>query len=284
MSTAMPTELWPMAPLQGKVIAVPETRQLETFALLLEERGARVLRCPLVAILDTPDSAPVIAWLKRLISGEFQDLILLTGEGFKRLMDLAKREGVEKEALRAFTNVRKITRGPKPARALMECGLRPDLSSDVHTTPGIIEMLKNENLAGRNVAVQLYGDDPNLAMMNFLIEAKANAIPVSPYRYAPAADAVQVADLIKKMNAGEVSAMTFTSSTQVRRMRDVAKEHKLETELEAGMKKTVIASIGPIATKELEAQGVRVDVQPKRSFFLKPMVKELELVLDKNAK
>jgi uroporphyrinogen-III synthase len=145
-------------------------------------------------------------------------------------------------------------------------------------------MLKQQPMAGRTVGVQLDGDDPNLAMMNFLKDAGAFATPVSPYRYAPAADALQVAELIKQMSAGQVNAMTFTSSTQVRRMRDVAKEHKLEAELDAGLKQTVIASIGPIATKELEAQGVRVDVQPKRSFFLKPLVKELEIVLEKNSK
>ena len=49
-------------PLAGRTVAVPETRELEVFAGLLERRGARVLRCPLVSILDAPDPAPVLAF------------------------------------------------------------------------------------------------------------------------------------------------------------------------------------------------------------------------------
>ena len=41
--------------LADKVVAVPEARQLDVLASLLERRGASVLRCPLVSILDSPD-------------------------------------------------------------------------------------------------------------------------------------------------------------------------------------------------------------------------------------
>ena len=52
--------------LVGKVIAVPEARQLDVLVGLLERRGATVLRCPLVAILDSPDDASVVGWIERL--------------------------------------------------------------------------------------------------------------------------------------------------------------------------------------------------------------------------
>jgi len=42
-------------PLAGRTVAVPETRELEVFAAMLERRGASVVRCPLVAIHDAPD-------------------------------------------------------------------------------------------------------------------------------------------------------------------------------------------------------------------------------------
>ena len=42
-------------PLKGRVIAIPETREVEIFAAMLERRGATVVRCPMVAILDAPD-------------------------------------------------------------------------------------------------------------------------------------------------------------------------------------------------------------------------------------
>ena len=47
--------------LAGKVVAVPEARQLDVLANLLERRGAAVLRCPLVGIVDSRDEAGVVA-------------------------------------------------------------------------------------------------------------------------------------------------------------------------------------------------------------------------------
>ena len=59
-------------------IALPETRELDRLARMLEEQGAETLRCPMVAIKDAPDPLPVREWLGRF---PFDDLILYTGEG-----------------------------------------------------------------------------------------------------------------------------------------------------------------------------------------------------------
>src|SRR5690349_23530774 len=75
-----------MATLTGRTIAVPETRELDVFSAMLERRGATVLRCPLVAILDAPDPKPSLEWLRGFNDGACDDLILLTGEGLRRLL------------------------------------------------------------------------------------------------------------------------------------------------------------------------------------------------------
>src|SRR5438045_6042633 len=100
-------------PLAGRTIAVPETRELEVFAAMLERRGARVLRCPLVAIRDAPDPEPVLHWSRALASGSFDDLILLTGEGLWRILACIDRnEPLLREAfVAALAGLRKITRG-----------------------------------------------------------------------------------------------------------------------------------------------------------------------------
>lgn len=49
-----------MSTLAGRTIAVPETRELDIFSSMLERRGATVIRCPLVTILDAPDPQPVL--------------------------------------------------------------------------------------------------------------------------------------------------------------------------------------------------------------------------------
>ena len=82
--------------LAGRTVAVPETRQLDVLAGLLERRGAAVLRCPLVGIRDTPEQPPVIAWLERRLATPSDDLIVFyTGEGVERLYSCARRAGIE---------------------------------------------------------------------------------------------------------------------------------------------------------------------------------------------
>ena len=44
-------------PLAGRRIALVEHRELDRLGRMLEELGAETLRCPLVAIADTPDPA-----------------------------------------------------------------------------------------------------------------------------------------------------------------------------------------------------------------------------------
>src|SRR5580704_18857090 len=88
--------------LRGVTILVPESRELDLFAGMLEAYGARTLRCPLVTILDAADSTPVEAWLQRLMCGEFDDLILLTGEGLRRLIALGERLGTRSEVVAAI--------------------------------------------------------------------------------------------------------------------------------------------------------------------------------------
>ena len=116
-------------PLAGRTVAVPETRELEVFAAMLERRGASVVRCPLVAIRDAPDPAPVLAFARGFAGGSCDDLILTTGEGLRRILACIERHepALRDRFLAALARVRKITRGPKPARALRELGLKPDL-------------------------------------------------------------------------------------------------------------------------------------------------------------
>ena len=69
--------------MHGRLIVVPESRELDLFARMLEAQGAKTLRCPMVTILDAVDPAPIEAWLRRFAAGKFDDLILLTGEGLR---------------------------------------------------------------------------------------------------------------------------------------------------------------------------------------------------------
>jgi uroporphyrinogen-III synthase len=258
--------------LRGRRIVVPESRELDLFAQMLEAQGAETLRCPMVTILDAEDPAPIEAWLRRLAAGKFDDLILLTGEGLRRLLSVAGRAGIEGEVVAAIKRVRTVTRGPKPARVLRELGLQPGLAAREPTTSGVIATLTSEALGGRAVGVQLYPGNPNEVLLSFLRNAGATPDAVLPYRYASDAETARVEATIRAMAEGTVDAIAFTSSPQVERLSDVAKERGLEEELARGLARTRIAAVGPVVAAAIEARGAKVTVMPQSSFHLKPLV------------
>lgn len=261
--------------LAGRTIVVPETRELDLLSQLLEQQGAIAVRCPMVSIHDVADAAPVNAWLRRFIAQPPDDLILLTGEGLRRLLGFARRLGGEAAFIAALGKSRTVTRGPKPARALREIGLKAGLTAEAPTTDGVIASLGKQDLTGRRIGVQLYGDEPNLKLIEFLSGAGAEPDPVRCYDYASQADDQRVAEIIEALAAGHVDAIAFTSSPQVRRLCDVARALDLGGKLTAGLARTKVAAVGPIVAEALTRIGARVDIAPAEAYFMKPLVAEI---------
>jgi uroporphyrinogen-III synthase len=258
-------------PLAGRRIALLEHRELDRLGRMLEEQGAETLRCPLVAIVDAPDPEPVEAWLRRAIAAPFDDLVLMTGEGLRRLRGAAERAGLEPDFREAVGRMRTITRGPKPARALREIALNPSLRAETPTTEGVIAALSAGELAGRRVGVQLPPDAPP-RLADFLRDAGAWPDPVAPYAYVPRADRDEIVAVIDEMTAGRVDAIAFTSAPQVARLFAAAADAGQSARLLAALRATRIAAVGPVVAAELERRGLEVAIMPRDSFFMKPLV------------
>lgn len=262
------------SPLAGRTIAIPETRELEVFASMLERRGASVVRCPLIAIRDAPDPQPVLAWCRRFAGGECDDVIFLTGEGLRRLLScMDQHEPALREPFVAqLARVRKITRGPKPARALRELGLKPDIAAETPTTDGVIASLKSQTLSGRRIGLQLYGTEPNRPLVEFLESAGAAVLGVAPYVYADKAEDDAVLALLARLRSGGIDAIAFTSMAQVTRLFALAPAETVRAALAA----THVAAIGPVVADALVSHGVSVQLMPTDAFFLKPLTTALE--------
>jgi uroporphyrinogen-III synthase len=277
MTEPPPSDIEPS--LASRVIAVPEARQLDVLAGLLEKRGARVLRCPLVGINDAPDAQPVVAWIERLVARPADLLVIYTGEGVERLLGFAQRAGLESAFVAALGKTPKITRGPKPKRALRRLGVDTQYEAAEPTTHGLIETLSAVNLAGKRVAVQLYAADQDPELLDHLRGQGAELDCVAPYVYASAADDDRVAALVDELRAGRVDAIAFTSKAQVQRLVKLARERGAEGALRTGLERARVAAVGPIVAAELENLGFRVDVMPEDSYSMKPLVTALGALL-----
>ena len=258
--------------LTGRVVAVPESRQLNVLAGLLERRGASVLRCPLVGIIDSPDDTSVLAWIERLIATQTDLVVFYTGEGVQRLVGFATRAGREAPFVAALARTPKMTRGPKPKRALKALELEPEYTATEPTTAGMIEAANAIAAPLRRIALQLYSKDQDRQLADWLEHRGAVVDAVAPYVYASKADDERVAALIEELTAGRVDAIAFTSKSQVQRLLELAKERHIEDALRSGLTRTKVAVIGPVVAAELETAGIRVDAMPEESYSMKPLV------------
>jgi len=270
--------------LNGYRILILETREEAQFSRLLAEQGADVLQCPMFAIHDAPDPAPVEAWIERFIDKPCDDLVLMTGEGLRRLMKVARRIGVEQNVIAAVGKARKFARGPKPGRALREIGLEPQMTTEKPTSEGIAEMLSRVDLGGHRVGLQLYPDRDHSVLIGAIIAQGAEVDAVLPYVYdAQAADA-NIVNAIDQMAQGRIDAIALTSSGQVRRLIEVAQTHGSEARLRDGLARTPIASVGPVVSDELKSHGLHTDIYPaNNAYFMKPLISAMAAALGKTA-
>jgi uroporphyrinogen-III synthase len=269
--------------LNGYRILILETREEAQFSRLLAEQGADVLQCPMFAIHDVPDPAPLEGWIARSIERPLDDLVLMTGEGLRRLMKVARHSGLDQKFVAALKAPRKFARGPKPGRALREIGLEPQMTTEKPTSEGVIEMLARLDLSGHRVGLQLYPDKDHAALIGAIAAQGAEVDAVTPYVYdAQAADA-NIAVAIEEMAEGKIDAIALTNLGQVRRLIEVARANGREARLREGLARTPIASVGPAVSDELKSHGLRTDIYPANdAYFMKPLISAMAAALGKD--
>ena len=265
----------------GLHIALPESRQLDVLANLFEKRGATLLRCPLVSILDSPHTHTIETWLKAFIASPPDLFIVLTGEGINRLAGFAERAGILEAWSAALVGVHILARGPKPNRALKLLKLQANELAVEPTTDGIIKSLENKNLSQLTINVQLYGEDPNEKLQNYLKSRDVSYEIIAPYIYASDIDTEKVVALIEALANKNIDMICFTSKAQYLRLALVAKQCGLSDLLKTGLLHTKIVAIGPVVADQLTANGYEIATMPEEKYFMKPMVIAIEnLLLD----
>jgi uroporphyrinogen-III synthase len=270
--------------LNGYRILILETREEAQFSRLLTEQGANVLQCPMFTIEDAPDPAPVEAWIGRFIANPFDDLVLMTGEGLRRMMKIVRQRGIEKEFVAAVGQSRKFARGPKPGRALREIGIEADITTEKPTSEGVAEMLSRLDLKGHRLGLQLYPEKDHSVLISAITSCGAEVDTVLPYVYDSKTAEKNILSAIDEMEAGRVDAIALTSSGQVRRLVDAAKAHGRDDQLRSALAKTPIASVGPVVSDELKSYGLEADIYPANdAFFMKPLISAMSIALDKSA-
>ncbi len=231
---------------------------------LVERHGGIPFAAPVLQEIYAADTPEVSGLIDDLCAGRIDIAVLQTGVGTRALFGAADALGRGQELLDALARIMVIARSPKPAAVLRRHKVRIDLMPpEPFATEDLLEAAQGVDFAGREVAVQAYGG-PNNLLARTLRERGAAVREVSLYTWGLPDDPSPVLELIRRLEAGEIAAVAFTSQPQVPNLLAIAAQAGQEAALRRCLNSAavLVASVGPVCTRRLLQNGLKVDVEP----------------------
>jgi uroporphyrinogen decarboxylase len=255
----MPTE---PADFRKLRVASFESRRAPEIARLIERTGGEAFVSPSMREVPLADPRPAIEFAGRLITGQIDVLVLLTGVGLRQLVEQVERHVGRQRFIDAVSDVTTVARGPKPTAALRELGLQPTFRvPEPNTWRELLATLDlHVPLANQTVGLQEYGiTNPSLIAG---LEARGATVDrVQVYEWDFPEDIGPLEANARRWSEGELDVAMFTSANQVRNLMKLADDLGLRETILARARQMVIASIGPTTSEALRDEGLPVDLE-----------------------
>ena len=237
--------------LRGFRIGVTSDRRSADLIAALERRGARVMHAPALTIAPNDQDGTLIIETRELIMAGPEVVLVTTGYGMRRWLEVADAAGLGAELTAALENARIFARGPKAHGAVRAAGLLDAQPTTLDTTASLVDAMIAAGLTGRRVAIQLHGytDEVQLARLR---ETSASVLTVTPYRWIQPTAQDRLPKLINAACQHQLDAVTFTSAP--------AAEATLETAAGMGAlpdfvralsERVTAAAVGPVTAGPL---------------------------------
>jgi uroporphyrinogen III methyltransferase/synthase len=234
--------------LEGKTVVVTRARaQAGALARLLEDAGAEVLAFPTIEIAD-PESFEALDEAIRNLD-VYHWLVLTSANAVERFF--ARLWFADKDA-RHLAGLRVAAVGPATARLIEARGVRPDFVPEEHVGEGVLEgLLARGAREGTRVLLPRAAEAREVLPDELRVHgARVDVVPA--YRTVPGDGDPSV---LARLRAGDVDAVTFTSSSTVKNF------VRLTEGVDLGM--VVVACIGPVTAQTAGELGLTVAVEPE---------------------
>ena len=244
----------PMSSLAGKRVVVTRTaEQAGDLDHLLFSRGATPLVYPCIAIAAPEDTEPLDEALRDLAAGGFDWLVLTSRNAVTILAE--RMDALDLAPLASGTFKVAAVGAATGAAIEARLGLNVDLLPQEFVAEALAEALVAQLPAGGRVLL-CQADIARPVLAEALAVGGADLTSVVAYRTVPGSGGV---DLPALLRAGEVDAITFTSSSTVRNL-------LVRLDGVGGRRQDLagvcLAYIGPVTAGTAAKLGLTVDVVP----------------------
>src|SRR5262245_36323354 len=245
-------------------VAALESRNGPEMARLIEKFGGRAFVSPSMREVPIEQNREAIDFAHRLLTGEIDVMIFLTGVGFRHLLAAVERHVERQRYLNALADITTICRGPKPVAAMAEVGLKPTHKvPEPNTWRELLATIDGGiPIASHSVGLQEYGVT-NRSLIAGLEARGARVVNVRVYQWDLPADTGPLEQNIRAISAGERDVIVFTSAHQVANLLRMAQQLGLEQPLRDALAKMAVASVGPTTSEMLRDHEIAVDIEPE---------------------
>ena len=240
-----------------------ESRRGDDMRSLIERAGGRATIAPSMQELPIEENTDAIAFAQRLIAGEIDAVIFLTGVGARALLEAVGTRFAREEFLDALRRCTIFVRGPKPVVVLREWKTQIDYRApEPNTWRELVKLIDDESieLSGKNVAVQEYGIASS-ALYEELRSRGAAVVPVPVYRWTLPDDTQPLEEAVSATIEGRFDILLFTSANQAMNVVGVTDRMGVESEWLDAANRSFIGSIGPTCTEALRSLSLQVDFE-----------------------
>ncbi len=240
-----------------------ESRRADDLKRLIEKFGGQAHVSASMREVQLDDQREAIDFAHRLLVGDIDVVVLLTGVGFRYLMNVVSKHVDQERLIHSLTDVVTVARGPKPAAVMREFGLQPTYRvPEPNTWREILTTMDAElSLNSQTVALQLYGKvNPSLIAGLEARGAKVVSVPI--YRWDFPESTVELEKNVHRLVSHELDMVMFTSAHQLVNLIKLARRLNLEQEVVTRLNQTIVASIGPTTSEMIREYGIEVDFEP----------------------
>jgi len=280
-----------MRDFDGLRVLAPESRRAAELAKLISNYGGEPVVAPAMREVPLETNIEALSFAEALLAGKFDVVIFLTGVGTRAVLSVAETKYSRDDLITALKHTKVIPRGPKPIAVLRELGVTPAFNvPEPNTWRELLQALDDAaksspefHLRGARVALQEYGVS-NPELIAGLTERGWIVTRVPVYQWALPEDVAPLQSAIRELAAGKFDAVLFTTGIQVAHLFQVAAEMKLEDAMRRGLRRTIVASIGPTTSEELQRKRIQPDLEPshpKMGFLVKETAERAAALLSK---
>jgi len=234
-------------------------------ATLIRNHGGIPVVAPSMREIPIEENTAALAFATDLFAGRFDAVIFLTGVGTRILFSAIETAHPRERLVEALSRVLVVARGPKPVAVLREYGIpiglivpEPNTWRDILTA---LDGLQGPPLRDMRIAVQEYGVS-NIEFLEGLRSRGATVTAVPVYQWALPEDTGPLRRAVEDVAAGRIHVLLVTSANQFHNLMQVASEMGRSQDVSNGLRRAVIASVGPVASEALLSYGIHPDLEP----------------------